>query len=53
MIFKKIFIYVVKGIENGMFKCVLEMIEDFILFEYNVGIGVLLGLSYVEEVVVK
>lgn len=29
------------------------MIEDFIFLEYNGGIGVLLGLSYVEEVVIK
>ncbi|MBH4638684.1 NAD(P)-binding domain-containing protein, partial [Staphylococcus aureus] len=50
---KKTFIHVAKGIENGTFKRVSEMIEDSILPEYNAGIGVLSGPSHAEEVVVK
>ncbi|MDU3538506.1 MAG: NAD(P)H-dependent glycerol-3-phosphate dehydrogenase [Staphylococcus aureus] len=47
------FAYVAKGIENGTFKRVSEMIEDSISPEYNAGIGVLSGPSHAEEVVVK
>ena len=49
---KKTFIHVAKGIENGTFKRVSEMIEDSISPEYNAGIGVL-SPSHAEEVVVK
>ncbi len=47
---KKTFIHVAKGIENGTFKRVSEMIEDSISPEYNAGIGVLSGPSHAEEV---
>lgn len=50
---KKTFIHVAKGIENGTFKRVSEMIEDSILPEHNGGIGVLSGPSHAEEVVIK
>ena len=50
---KKTFIHVAKGIENGTFKRVSEMLEDSISPEHNAGIGVLSGPSHAEEVVVK
>ncbi|MGV3042137.1 NAD(P)H-dependent glycerol-3-phosphate dehydrogenase [Staphylococcus rostri] len=50
---KKQFIHVAKGIENGTFKRVSEMIEDVISPEHNGGVGVLSGPSHAEEVVIK
>lgn len=50
---KKTFIHVAKGIENGTFKRVSEMIDDSISSEHNAGIGVLSGPSHAEEVVIK
>ena len=50
---KKTFIHVAKGIENGTFKRVSEMLEDTIAPEHNAGIGVLSGPSHAEEVVIK
>ena len=50
---KKTFIHVAKGIENGTFKRVSEMLEDSISPEHNAGIGVLSGPSHAEEVVIK
>ena len=49
----KTFIHVAKGIENGTFKRVSEMIDDSISSEHNAGIGVLSGPSHAEEVVIK
>ena len=49
----KTFIHVAKGIENGTFKRVSEMLEDTIAPEHNAGIGVLSGPSHAEEVVIK
>ena len=42
----KTFIHVAKGIENGTFKRVSEMLEDTIAQEHNAGIGVLSGPSH-------
>ncbi|MBA8771053.1 NAD(P)H-dependent glycerol-3-phosphate dehydrogenase [Staphylococcus coagulans] len=50
---RKSFIHVTKGIENGTFKRVSEMLADTISPEYNAGIGVLSGPSHAEEVVIK
>ncbi|HJF68454.1 MAG TPA: NAD(P)H-dependent glycerol-3-phosphate dehydrogenase [Staphylococcus kloosii] len=49
----KVFIHVAKGIENGTFKRVSEMIEDSLTPAHNGGIGVLSGPSHAEEVVIK
>lgn len=49
----KVFIHVAKGIENGTFKRVSEMIEDSLTPTHNGGIGVLSGPSHAEEVVIK
>ncbi|MBF7018662.1 NAD(P)H-dependent glycerol-3-phosphate dehydrogenase [Staphylococcus sp. 18_1_E_LY] len=49
----KVFIHVAKGIENGTFKRVSEMIEDSLTASHNGGIGVLSGPSHAEEVVIK
>ena len=46
---KKTFIHVAKGIENGTFKRVSEMLEDSISPEHNAGIGVLSGPSHAER----
>lgn len=45
-----IWIYVSKGIEFGMLKCILEVIEEEILEYLIKDVVVLFGLSYVEEV---
>lgn len=50
---KKSFIHVTKGIENGTFKRVSEMLDDTISPEFNGGIGILSGPSHAEEVVIK
>ncbi|UXU53967.1 NAD(P)H-dependent glycerol-3-phosphate dehydrogenase [Staphylococcus agnetis] len=50
---KKSFIHVTKGIENGTFKRVSEMLEDTISPDFNAGIGILSGPSHAEEVVIK
>lgn len=50
---KKSFIHVTKGIENGTFKRVSEMLEDTISPKFNAGIGILSGPSHAEEVVIK
>lgn len=50
---KKLFIHVTKGIENGTFKRVSEMLDDTISPEFNGGIGILSGPSHAEEVVIK
>ena len=50
---KKTFIHVAKGIENGTFKRVSEMIEDSVSKDHSNGVGVLSGPSHAEEVVIK
>lgn len=50
---KKSFIHVTKGIEDGTFKRVSEMLEDTISPDFNAGIGILSGPSHAEEVVIK